>query len=57
MFDQSNKFVLDAERRILNYEVLLKNYMQHMPNYASIQFWAKTQDEKYFSDLIHLFSV
>lgn len=55
--DRSKKFILDAEQRILNYEVLLRNYMQNMPNYASIQFWIKTQDTQHFSHLIHVFSI
>jgi DNA-binding Xre family transcriptional regulator len=54
---KSTKFILDADQRILNYEVLLKNYMQNMPNYAVIQFWIKTQEKQYFSDLIQIFSL
>ena len=50
----SEKFVLDSEKRIFNYEVLLKNYIQNMPNNASVRFWVKTQDSKYFSDLIYI---
>jgi DNA-binding Xre family transcriptional regulator len=56
--DRSKKFILDAEKRILNYEVLLRNYIQNMPNYASIQFWIKTHDDtQHFSHLIHVFSI
>jgi hypothetical protein len=54
---KNTKFILDADQKILNYEVLLKNYMQNMPNYAVIQFWVKTQGKQYFSDLIQIFSL
>ncbi len=55
--DGSSKFLLNTEQRVLNYEVLLKNYVRNMPNYAAIQFWVKTQNTQYFSNLIHIFSI
>jgi hypothetical protein len=39
------------------YELLLKNYVAHMPNYAVLRFWVLTQNRKYTSDLIHVFTL
>lgn len=39
------------------YELLLKNYVAHMPNYAIVHFWVETQDQRYTSDSIHIFTI
>jgi hypothetical protein len=41
----------------LRYELLLKNYVVHMPNYALLRFWVTTQKRKYTSELIHIFTI
>jgi hypothetical protein len=41
----------------LRYELLLKNYVAHMPNYAVLRFWVTTQKRKYASELVHIFTV
>jgi hypothetical protein len=38
------------------YELLLKNYVAHMPNHAVLRFWIMTQRIKYTSELIHVFT-
>jgi DNA-binding Xre family transcriptional regulator len=53
----NQKFILDSDRKVLNYEILLKKYMQNMPNYAAIRFWVGTQNKRFFSNLIHIFTI
>jgi DNA-binding Xre family transcriptional regulator len=52
----SKKFILDAERKVLNYEVLLKNYVRNMPNRACIRFWIQSQNSRHFSKPINIAS-
>jgi hypothetical protein len=39
------------------YELLLKNYVAHMPNYALIRFWITTQKGKFASELVQTFTI
>jgi hypothetical protein len=39
------------------YEILLEKYVKNMPNLAVIRFWVETQEKKYNSDCIYLFTL
>lgn len=49
-------FGLEPENTF-RYELLLKNYVAHMPNYAILRFWIETQNQKYFSNSIQIFTL
>ncbi|MDK3157308.1 hypothetical protein QPK87_12075 [Kamptonema cortianum] len=53
---QSDIFKLDVGSTF-RYELLLKNYVDHMPNFALLRFWIKTQNKTYYSRLIHIFTL
>jgi hypothetical protein len=39
------------------YEILLEKYVENMPNLAVIRFWAKTQEKRYNSEYIFIFTL
>jgi hypothetical protein len=41
---------------VFRYEILLEKYIKNMPNLAVIRFWVETQEMKYNSDYIYLFT-
>jgi len=54
--DTSDIFRIEPEST-LRYEILLKNYVAHMPNYAILRFWVQTQHRRHVSDPIHIFTL
>jgi hypothetical protein len=49
-------FRLESESAF-RYELLLEKYIENMPNLAVIRFWVETQEKKYNSDYIYLFTL
>lgn len=54
--DTPDMFRIESEST-LRYELLLKNYVAHMPNYAILRFWVQTQHHRYTSEPVHVFTL
>lgn len=54
--NKSDIFGLEPENTF-RYELLLKDYVAHMPNYAILRFWVETQNQKHFSNSIQVFTL
>lgn len=54
--DMPDPFRTEPES-LFRFELLLKDYVDNMPNLAVIRFWVKTQSEEQYSDYFYLFTL